>query len=64
METKRPGKSPRNEIEEPNLGNLERLSSLRKLVCELLVQNQKLRMELMAQMVESSTDKGSVSLFE
>jgi hypothetical protein len=64
METKRLNESQQNEIEELDWGNPEQLVSLQRLVCELLVKNQRLRMELISRGVESSTDKGSPSLFE
>ena len=54
METKQLTEFQENQIEELDCGNLERLSSLQRLVCELLAKNQRLRMELTAQRVESS----------
>jgi hypothetical protein len=49
METKGPCEPQENEIEELERGNLERLSNLQRLVCELLAKNQCLWMELMAE---------------
>jgi hypothetical protein len=43
------------EIVDLGWGNPERLANLQKLVCELLAKNQRLRIELMARRVESST---------
>jgi hypothetical protein len=42
----RPSEPQENEIEELERGNLERLSNLQRLACELLAKNQGLRMEL------------------
>jgi hypothetical protein len=64
METRRLNESQQNEIEELDWGNPEQFVSLQRLVCELLVKNQRLRMELISRRVESSTDKGSPSLLE
>jgi transcriptional regulator with GAF, ATPase, and Fis domain len=43
------------EIGDLDWGNPERLANLQRLVCELLAKNQRLRIELMARRVESST---------
>ena len=64
METKRLNDSQQNEMEDLDWGNPERLASLQRLVCELLVKNQRLRIDLMTWRVESSTNKVSGSLFE
>jgi hypothetical protein len=56
METKLLGEYRKNEAEELDWGNPERLASLQRLVIELLVKNQRLRMELMARRVELDTD--------
>jgi hypothetical protein len=56
METKRLGECWKNEADELGWGNPERLASLQRLVYELLVKNQTLRMELMARRVELETD--------
>jgi hypothetical protein len=60
METKRPSEPQQNAIEELDRGNPERLSSLQRLVCELLAKNQRLRMELMAERVESDRIKAQL----
>jgi hypothetical protein len=60
METKRRVESQENKVEEVDRGNLERISSLQRLTCELLVKNQRLRMELMAERVETGSGRGSV----
>jgi hypothetical protein len=54
----------RNEIEELGQGNVEQLSSLQRLVCELLATNQYLRMELMAERAKSDHAKGSALVSE
>jgi hypothetical protein len=64
METKGPSEPQENEIEELERGNLERLSNLQRLVCELLAKNQRLRMELMAERAKSGHDKGSALFSE
>ena len=64
MKTKRFTEFLENQIEELDWGNLERLSSLQRLVCELLAKNQRLRMELTAQRVESHPERCSASFSE
>jgi hypothetical protein len=64
METKGPSKPQENEIEELERGNVERLSNLQRLVCELLAKNQSLRMQLIAERDKSGHDKGSVLFSE
>jgi hypothetical protein len=63
METKRFIEFQENEIEELERGNVDRLSSLQRLVCELLAKNHRLRMVLMTQRVDSRPDN-SASLSE
>jgi hypothetical protein len=53
METKGPSEPQESEIEELERGNVDRLSNLQRLVCELLAKNQRLRMELMAERAKS-----------
>jgi hypothetical protein len=64
METKRFSEFQEGQIEELDWRSLETLSSLQRLVCDLLAKNQRLRMELMAQGVESHADTRAASLFE
>jgi hypothetical protein len=64
METKRFTEFQESQIEELDWGELERLSSLQRLVCELLAKNQKLRMELATQRVEVHQARRSASLSE
>lgn len=52
------------EIGEFEQGNVEQLSSLQRLVCELLAKNQCLRMELMAERAKSGHAKGSAMFSE
>ena len=59
METKRFIEFQENEIEELECGNVERLSSLQRLVCELLAKNHRLRMALMAERVDSLPDNSA-----
>jgi len=59
METKRFIKFQENEIKELECGNVERLSSLQRLVCELLAKNHKLRMALMAERLDSLPDNSA-----
>jgi hypothetical protein len=64
MEATRLNEPQQDEIEELDRGNPEQLVSLQRLFFELPVKNRRLRMELISRRVESSTDKGSPSLFE
>jgi hypothetical protein len=56
METKPLGESWKDEAEELDWGNPQRLASLQRLVIELLIKNQRLRMELIARRVELDAD--------
>jgi hypothetical protein len=64
METKRFTEFQESQIEELDWRSLETLSSLQRLVCDLLAKNQRLRMALMAQGVESHPDIRSASFLE
>ena len=64
METSGAREPQGNEIEELEQGNVEQLSSLQRLVCELLAKNQYLRMELMAERAKSGHAKGSAMFSE
>jgi hypothetical protein len=64
METKWFTEFRESQIEELDWLSLETLSSLQRLVCDLLAKNQRLRMELMAQGVESHPDTRSTSFLE
>ena len=64
METKGPSEPQENEVEEVERGNVEVLSNLQRLVCELLAKNQCLRMELMAERAKSGHAKGSAMFSE
>ena len=64
METKLLTKFQENQIEELDCGSLARLSSLQRLVCELLVKNHRLRMELTAQRIESNPNRSLASISE
>ena len=64
METKRLSEPVENEVEELERGNVERLSNLQRLVCELLAKNQCLRMELMGERAKSGHDEGSALFSE
>jgi len=64
METKSFTEFQENQVEELDWVNLKRLSSLQRLVCELLAKNQRLRMELTAQRVESHPERCSASFSE
>jgi hypothetical protein len=56
MESKRLIEFQEIEIEELECGTVDRLSSLQRLVCELLAKNHRLRMALMAHRVDSRPD--------
>jgi hypothetical protein len=64
METSGAREAQENEIEEVEQGNVEQLSNLQRLVCELLAKNQCLRMELMAERAKSGHAKGSALFSE
>jgi hypothetical protein len=64
METSGAREAQENEIEEVEQGNVEQLSNLQRLVCELLAKNQCLRMELMAERAKSGHANGSALFSE
>jgi hypothetical protein len=64
METKWFTESPESRIEDLDRENLTELSRLQRLVCELLSNNQRLRMKLIAESIPSDADNGSASFEE
>jgi hypothetical protein len=64
MEAKWFTESPESRIEGLDHENLTQLSRLQRLVCELLIKNQRLRMKLIAERIPSGPDNGSASFEE